>query len=160
MPHDLAIHEADAARIDAVLERFLGDSSSAAALLIHRSGEPLAMAGAARTLDTVSIAALAAGAFSSTAALARLLGESEFSVLFHEGVKESLHVSTVDDDAILLAMFDERTTIGMVRLFAREVSHELGAVLAEARRRPRRTGALAAPLTPEEARSAIRHRPA
>jgi predicted regulator of Ras-like GTPase activity (Roadblock/LC7/MglB family) len=159
MRHDLVIHESDAARIDAVLERFLGDSGSAAVLLIERSGEPLAISGAARTLDTVSIAALAAGAFSSTAALARLLGESEFSVLFHEGAKESLHVSTVDDDTILLAIFDERTTVGMVRLFAREASQGLGAILVEARRRPRHTGVLAAPLTPEEARSAIRQRP-
>jgi predicted regulator of Ras-like GTPase activity (Roadblock/LC7/MglB family) len=159
MRHDLVIHEADAARIDAVLERFLGDSGGAAALLIDRSGEPLAMAGTSRTLDTVSIAALAAGAFSSTAALARLLGESEFSVLFHEGAKESLHVSTVDDDAILLAIFDDRTTVGMVRLFAREASQALGAILVEARKQPRRTGVLAAPLTPEEVRSAIRQRP-
>ena len=159
MRHDLVIHEADAARIDAVLERFLGDSSSAAVLLIDRSGEPLALAGAARTLDTVSIAALAAGAFSSTAALARLLGESEFSVLFHEGAKESLHVSTVDDDAILLAIFDERTSVGMVRVFAREAGKKIGAILAEARTRPRRSGAVAAPVTPEEARSAIHRRP-
>jgi predicted regulator of Ras-like GTPase activity (Roadblock/LC7/MglB family) len=159
MRHDIVIHEADATRIDAVLERFLGDGGCAAALLIERGGEPLAMAGAARTLDTVSIAALAAGAFSSTAALARLLGETEFSVLFHEGAKESLHVSTVDDDAILLAIFDERTTIGMVRLFAREASQELNAILVDARRRPRRTGVLASPLTPEEVRSAFRQRP-
>jgi hypothetical protein len=48
----------------------------------------------------------------------------------------------------------------MVRLFAREASQGLGAILIEARRRPRRTGVLAAPLTPEEARSAIRQRPA
>jgi predicted regulator of Ras-like GTPase activity (Roadblock/LC7/MglB family) len=160
MPHDLAIHEADAARIDAVLERFLGDSSSAAALLIHRSGEPLAMAGAARTLDTVSIAALAAGAFSSTAALARLLGESEFSVLFHEGVKESMHVSTVDEHTILLAIFDDRTTIGMVRLFAREACASIGAALEETRKRPKLVGVLAAPLTAEETRRASDHRPA
>ena len=133
MRHDLVIHEADAARIDAVLERFLGDSGGAAVLLIDRSGEPLAMAGTSRTLDTVSIAALAAGAFSSTAALARLLGESEFSVLFHEGAKESLHVSTVDDGSILLAIFDERTTVGMVRLFAREAGKKIGSILAEGR---------------------------
>ena len=154
MRQDLAIHESDAARIDAVLERFLGDSGSAAVLLIERSGEPLAIAGAARTLDTVSIAALAAGAFSSTAALARLLGESEFSVLFHEGVKESLHVSTVDDDAILLAIFDERTTVGMVRLFAKEAGKAVAGVLAETRSRPKRTGDFATPLRPDEARPA------
>ena len=53
--HDVVIHEADAARIDGVLRRFLADSSSAAALLIDRSGQPLAETGTARTLDVGSI---------------------------------------------------------------------------------------------------------
>ena len=158
--HDIVIHEADAARIDAVLGRFLADSGCAAALLIDRSGQPLAETGVSRTLDTGSIGALAAAAFSATAALAQLLGESEFSVLFHEGVRESMHVSTVDDETILLAIFDERTTVGMVRLFAREASTSIGGILEETRKRPKRVGALAAPLTVEEMRRASDHRSA
>jgi predicted regulator of Ras-like GTPase activity (Roadblock/LC7/MglB family) len=158
--HDVVIHEADAARIDGVLRRFLADSSSAAALLIDRSGQPLAETGTARTLDVGSIGALAAGAFASTAALARLLGESEFSVLFHEGVRESMHVCAVGEHTILLVIFDERTTIGMVRLFAREAAASIGTILEETRRRPKRVGALAAPLTVEETRRASDHRPA
>ena len=158
--HDIVIHEADAVRIDAVLGRFLADSGCAAALLIDRSGQPLAETGVSRTLDTGSIGALAAGAFSATAALARLLGESEFSVLFHEGVRESMHVSTVDEETILLAIFDERTTVGMVRLFAREASTSIGGILEETRKRPKRVGALAAPLTAEEMRRASDHRSA
>jgi predicted regulator of Ras-like GTPase activity (Roadblock/LC7/MglB family) len=158
--HDIVIHEADAARIDAVLGRFLADSGCAAALLIDRSGQPLAETGVSRTLDTGSIGALAAAAFSATAALAQLLGESEFSVLFHEGVRESMHVSTVDDETILLAIFDERTTVGMVRLFAREASTSIGGILEETRKRPKRVGALAAPLTAEEMRRASDHRSA
>jgi predicted regulator of Ras-like GTPase activity (Roadblock/LC7/MglB family) len=158
--HDIVIHESDAARIDAVLRRFLSDSSCSAALLIDRSGQPLAEAGTARTLDVGSIGALAAAAFSSTAALAQLLGESEFSVLFHEGVKESMHVSTVDQQTILLAIFDERTTIGMVRLFAREACASIGGALQETRKRPRLVGVLAAPLTAEETRRASDQRPA
>jgi predicted regulator of Ras-like GTPase activity (Roadblock/LC7/MglB family) len=153
------MHEADAARIQALLERFLADASCAATLLIDRGGESLAVAGTARAFDLGSVAALAAGAFSSTAPLARLLGETEFSVLIHEGVKESLHVSTVDDGSILLAIFDERTSVGMVRVFAREAGKKIGAILAEARTRPRGAGAISARVAPEEARSAIPHRP-
>jgi len=153
------MHAAEAARVQAVLERFLGDAGCAATLLIDRGGESLAVAGTARAFDMASIAALAAGAFSSTAPLARLLGEAEFSVLIHEGVRESLHVSTVDDGTILLAIFDERTSAGMVRMFAREASKRIGAILAEARTRPRRPGAVVAPATPGEARSAIPRRP-
>jgi predicted regulator of Ras-like GTPase activity (Roadblock/LC7/MglB family) len=158
--HDIVIHESEAARIDAVLQRFLGDSNCSAAVLIDRSGQPLAEAGTARTLDVGSIGALAAAAFSATAALAQLLGESEFSVLFHEGVKESMHVSTVDAQTILLAIFDERTTIGMVRLFAREACASIGVALEETRKRPKLVGVLAAPLTAEETRRASDHRPA
>jgi predicted regulator of Ras-like GTPase activity (Roadblock/LC7/MglB family) len=158
--HDIVIHEGEAARIDAVLHRFLSDSNSSAALLIDRSGQPLAEAGTARTLDVGSIGALAAAAFSATAALAQLLGESEFSVLFHEGVKEHMHVSTVDQHTILLAIFDDRTTIGMVRLFSREACTSIGAALEETRKRPKLVGVLAAPLTAEETRRASDHRPA
>jgi predicted regulator of Ras-like GTPase activity (Roadblock/LC7/MglB family) len=159
MAPNVVIHESDGARIQAVLERFMADAACAATLLIDRSGESLAVAGAARAFDMVSIAALAAGAFSSSAPLARLLGETEFSVLMHEGVKESLHVSTVDDGSILLTIFDERTTVGMVRVFAREASKKIGAILAEARTRSRRTDAVAAPVTPEEPRSGSPGRP-
>jgi len=160
MRHDVVIHESDAARIEAALSQFLADSAASAALLIDRSGQPLAQCGTSPALDTASMGALAAGAFSATAALARLLGESEFSVLFHEGKHESLHVSTVDECTILLAVFGDHTTVGMVRLFARETSASIGVILEETRSRPRRTGALAAPLTADEVGRVVDHRPA
>jgi predicted regulator of Ras-like GTPase activity (Roadblock/LC7/MglB family) len=146
----MIIHEEDAVQIKDLLRHFLTESSAAEVLLIDRSGQLLAMDGVARALDTVSISALAAGAFSSTGAMAQLLGESEFTVLFHEGVKQNIHVSTVDAEAILLAIFDERTTVGMVRLFAKETARAIGGVLAEARSRPRRAGSFATPLVADE----------
>lgn len=151
---DLVIHEQDATRIHQILARFRHESSAAEVLLIDRSGQLLAMDGVSRALDTVSISALAAAAFSSTSAMAQLLGETEFTVLFHEGIKQSMHVSTVDEESILLAIFDERTTVGMVRLFAKEASKAVGTVLAETRTRPKRIGEFATPLTVEETRPA------
>ena len=154
-PRDMVIQEEDATRITQILTRFLGDSGAGEALLIDRGGQLLAMdGGGSRTLDTVSISALAAAAFSSTAAMAQLLGEPEFSVLFHEGTKRSINVSTVDDEAILLAIFDERTTVGMVRLFASEASRAVGGVLGEARARPKPPREFAAPLSETESRPA------
>lgn len=149
----MVIHEEDAGRINQVLARFLAESRASEVLLIDRSGQLLAMNGVSRTLDTVSISALAAAAFSSTSAMAQLLGEPEFPALFHEGVKRSIHVSTVDDEAILMAIFDERTTVGMVRLFAKEASKSIGTVLAESRARPKRAGEFATPLSVDETRT-------
>ena len=156
--HDVAIHEEAAHRIDGILLQFLEESSAIDALLIDRSGQLLARGGTSRSLDTVSLSALAAGAFSSTAAMARLLGEPEFTMLFHQGVRENIHVAAVDDQAILLAVFDHRTTVGMVRLFAKEATAAIGAVLADARRRPARSGVLAAPLAEGEAARMFKER--
>jgi predicted regulator of Ras-like GTPase activity (Roadblock/LC7/MglB family) len=155
---DVAIHEDAAHRINTVLLNFLGDSAAVDALLIDRSGQLLAQGGSGRSLDTVSFSALAAGAFSSTAAMARLLGEPEFTTLFHQGIKGSIHVVAVDEHAILLAIFDSRTTVGMVRLFAKEAGAAIGAILAETRARPHRAGELARPLKLEEARSMFHER--
>ena len=137
MATSLAIEDADLAKIQDLLDRLLGDAACAAALLIARGGESLAAAGAARAVDMVSVAGLAAGGFSATAPLAQLLGEREFAAVIHEGIGQSLHVSAVDDATILLAVFDERTTVGMVRAFAREAAGKLAAVLAVARTRRR-----------------------
>jgi predicted regulator of Ras-like GTPase activity (Roadblock/LC7/MglB family) len=138
MASSLAIGDAD--RIQDVLERLMADAGCAAVVLIGRDGQSLASAGAARALDLVSVAALAAGGFSSAAPLAQLLGEREFSVLIHEGVRQSLHVSVVDDATILIAVFDERTTLGMVRVFAREGASKVATILEEARTRARSAG--------------------
>jgi predicted regulator of Ras-like GTPase activity (Roadblock/LC7/MglB family) len=153
-PRNTVIQCEDAARIHEILTHFLGESGAAEALLIDRGGQLLAMDGGSPALDAVSISALAAAAFSSTAAMAQLLGEPEFSVLFHEGTKRSIHVSTVDDEAILLAIFDERTTVGMVRLFAGDAGRAVGAVLGEARARPKPQAEFAAPLNDTESRAA------
>ena len=159
MLRDLVIHENEAARIGQVLGSFLEESGASEALLIDRSGQLVASSGKTATFDTVSISALAAGAFSSTGAIAELLGETEFSVLFHQGVRESIHVSTVDGETILLAIFNDGTTVGMVRLFAKEAGTAIGAILAETRTRPQRTGTLATPLRKDEVQSTLRERP-
>jgi predicted regulator of Ras-like GTPase activity (Roadblock/LC7/MglB family) len=141
MASSLAIGDADVVKIQSVLERLMADAGCAAVLLIGRGGESLAAAGAAPALDMVSVGALAAGGFSSTAPLAQLLGEREFSVLIHEGARQSLHVSAVDDATILVAVFDERTTLGMVRVFAREAATKVATLLEEARTHARSAGA-------------------
>src|SRR5260370_32900338 len=88
---NLAIHEEDAQRINGVLLHFLGESGAMEALLIDRSGQLLARGGASRSLDTVSLSALAAGAFSSTAAVGRLLGESGVTMFVLPGVQGRIH---------------------------------------------------------------------
>lgn len=135
MASTVAIGEAELAKIQGVLERVLADAGCAAVLLIARGGESLAAAGTAPALDMVAVAGLAAGGFGATAPLAQLLGEREFSAVIHEGARQSLYVCAVDDTTILIAVFDDRTTVGMVRVFALEAAGKLAAVLDDTRAR-------------------------
>ena len=125
----LVFYEEDVAELDACLELFLERSKANCALLIDIDGHLVTKKGFTQRLDTTSIAALVAGSFASTRALAKNLGEKEFSVIFHQGESESIHIGLVGDRCLIVIIFDDRTTIGMVRLYAKEVSESLGKVM-------------------------------
>src|SRR3989304_4297731 len=61
--------------------------------------------------------------------LASLIGEKEFSVLFHEGERDNMHISVVDNRLILVVIFDKRSSVGLVRLRARRAGEGLGRIL-------------------------------
>ena len=60
-----------------------------------------------------------------------MLGEPEFGALFHQGEKESLYLADVARRVILVVLFDNRTTLGLVKLRVRGVVTNLNALFAE-----------------------------
>lgn len=91
--------------------------------------------GSTGDIDLQSVSALVAGSYAATREMARLLGEDEFSVLFHQGKRDSIQLTLVGERTILATVFDERTTIGMVRLYATESSEKLAKIFAEIKHR-------------------------
>lgn len=87
-------------------------------------------AGSTDDFDMQAVSALVAGSYAATREMARLLGEEEFSVLFHQGKKDNIQLTLVGDRTILATVFDERTTIGMVRLYAKEAADKLQKIFA------------------------------
>src|SRR6185295_10500634 len=81
--------------------------------------------GVTRDIDIDTISALVAGSFAATKEMARVLGEDEFSVLFHQGKTNNIQLSLVGDRTLLTVIFDEATTVGMVRLYAAETAKRL-----------------------------------
>jgi predicted regulator of Ras-like GTPase activity (Roadblock/LC7/MglB family) len=79
--------------------------------------------------DATSLASLAAGNIAATGGLAGLIGEREFAVLFHEGEKDSMHLSLIENRIILIVIFDDRSSVGLVRLRVRKATEEMGAVV-------------------------------
>ncbi len=81
-------------------------------------------------LDATAFAALAAGNFAAVDAMAKLVGESEFSLLFHKGEKSSIHFSKVNEETLLIAMFNQEISLGLVRLKVEETIKQINTILA------------------------------
>lgn len=112
----------------------LKQSEAKCVVLVDQDGKCIAKRGFTQKIDTDALAALIAGAFSSTKAMAQVIGETDFSILFHQGQKDNIHNILVDDNTILSILFDDRTTIGMVRLYSKESARQLREVLKKAKR--------------------------
>ena len=124
--HDrLTFYKEDIDRIDKVLAEFLRLSGAKCALLIDKEGHLVTKRGELRTVDIDTISALVAGSFAATKEMARLLGEEEFTAMFHQGERDNIQLSLVGDRTLLTILFDDRTTVGMVRLYAGETANKL-----------------------------------
>lgn len=111
--------------IEQTLQRFLYDSNARCALLVDRTGQLVATVGEQPNFDPTAFATLTAADFSANDQLARLIGESDFNTLFHQGEKESMYLADVARRVILVVLFDNRTTLGLVRLRMKQAVDEL-----------------------------------
>ena len=112
--------------VNRVLREFLKLSGAKCAFLIDLEGHMVTRQGSTTSIDMDAISALVAGSFAATKEMARILGEEEFSVLFHQGKKDNIQLSLVGDRTLLTVIFDDSTTVGMVRLYASQTGKRLG----------------------------------
>ena len=127
----LVFYKEDIEVIGKSLNAFLKNSNAQCALLVDKDGHLVTKEGEARTYDMDTISALVAGSFAATKQMAKLLGEEEFALMFHQGKKDNIQLSLVGDRTILAVIFDERTTLGMVRLYSSQVSAKLAQVFKD-----------------------------
>ncbi|MEK7867244.1 MAG: roadblock/LC7 domain-containing protein [Planctomycetota bacterium] len=121
----------DLDRLDRILEEYLRLSKAKCTLLIDKDGHLVTKQGQTGTYDMDTISALVAGSFAATKEMAKLLGEEEFSVLFHQGMKDAIQLSLIGDRTLMATIFDDKTTVGMVRLYSNEAARKLGLILSE-----------------------------
>jgi len=128
---DLVLYEEEFQKIKEALQRLRQDANANVVFLVDKNGQQIAAIGDLNTLDTTSLASLTAGNVAATDGLARLIGEKEFSILFHEGEKDNIHISIVAQRVILVVIFDERSSLGLVRLRVRRATAELDKIFEE-----------------------------
>src|SRR3954466_14402385 len=117
--------EDDYGAITETLQRFLGEANARCAMLVDRAGQLVATVGEQPTFDPTAFATLTAADFSANDQLAKLIGENDFNSLFHQGEKESIYLADIARRVILVVLFDNRTTLGLVRLKMKATVMEL-----------------------------------
>ena len=132
----LVFYREDLDQIDRVLVEFLELSGSKCNLLIDREGHMVTFCGDTKSIDHQTISALVAGSYAATREMAKLLGEDEFSVLFHQGKRDCIQLSMVGERTIMATVFDDRTTVGMVRLYAKSACERMEKIFGEIGTRP------------------------
>jgi predicted regulator of Ras-like GTPase activity (Roadblock/LC7/MglB family) len=120
-------------QIKAVMARLRLDSAARLVVLVDKDGQQIAVHGELGELDTTSLASLVAGNVAATGGMAKLIGEREFPTLSHEGERESIHISVIGR-VLLVVVFDDRSSLGLVKLRSKQISQELAATFAEIER--------------------------
>jgi len=111
--------------ITAVIDRLVREANAACVYLVDKDGQLISASGDTRNIDATSLAALTAGNIAATGGLAKLIGEKECSILFHEGERDNIHISVIGQRVILVVIFDKRSSLGLVRLRVKRASEEL-----------------------------------
>lgn len=146
------LYEQELQSIEALCASLRENCDAQAVILVDKNGQFIASQGDVTGFDTTSLASLTAGNMASTQGLAELIGEPEFPSVYHEGRNESLLLSVVAGQAILVVMFDQRTTLGLVRLRTKKIAEALGQIFGaiEDKAAERRTNAPFAQITDDD----------
>lgn len=117
-------------QIHQVLSEDIIEVGAHLAMLIDMAGNIIAtLDNGEITHDVYSLAALAAGNFGAVSTMAQILGEEEFSILFHKGEKEHMHFSKVKEDFLLINIFGNKTSLGYLRLNVTRAIEKLEKIL-------------------------------
>ena len=123
-----SFREEDAESINAILADFLRESNARTALIVDRAGQMITTVGEPPQFDPTAFASLTAADFSANDQLAKMIGEPEFGALFHQGERESMYLADIARRVILVVLFDNRATLGLVKLRVKSTVGELNKV--------------------------------
>jgi predicted regulator of Ras-like GTPase activity (Roadblock/LC7/MglB family) len=132
---DFVLFDEEFQQIKEVIGRLKADAQAKVVFIVDKNGQQIAAQGDLESLDTTSLASLTAGNVAATDGLAKLIGEKEFPVLFHEGERDNVYIAIVDQRVILVIIFDEHSSLGLVRLRVRKATQDLERIFVTIQRK-------------------------
>ena len=121
----MVMYEEEFNQIQTITDRLVREANAKVVFIIDKNGQMIAASGDTEQLDTTSLASLTAGNIAATGGIAKLLREKEFTTQFHEGERANIHIQLVGNRVILVVIFDNKTSLGLVRLRVKRASADL-----------------------------------
>lgn len=134
MESQLVMQQEDFDRVLAIIQKLVRDANAKGIFVVDKAGQLIAEAGELQGIDSTSLASLTAGCVAATGGLAKIVGEEEFPIHFHQGQRDNLHMTLVGDRMILVVVFDERSSLGLVRLRVKKAGNELAKLFEDIRK--------------------------
>jgi predicted regulator of Ras-like GTPase activity (Roadblock/LC7/MglB family) len=131
MDSQLVMQQEDFDKVFAIIQKLVRDANAKGIFVVDKAGQLVAEAGELQGIDSTSLASLTAGCVAATSGLAKIVGEEEFPIHFHQGQRDNLHMTLVGDRMILVVVFDERSSLGLVRLRVKKAGSGLAKVFEE-----------------------------
>jgi len=110
--------EEDVQELDDALRELLKQSDGTTALIIDQGGFLITQQGDGRQFDLTTIAALASGAYMANQTIANLVHETNFNSVYQHGEKYSMFTLSVDEQCMLVVIFQATVSVGAVKYFA------------------------------------------
>ncbi|MFZ5516313.1 MAG: roadblock/LC7 domain-containing protein [Candidatus Zhuqueibacterota bacterium] len=116
--------------ISEILSELATKTRARTIIFADMNGHPITQRGNAADLNISNMAALAAGDFSATSEIAKIIGEKQqFKFIYHEGEKYNVYLSNVGDNFLLILIFDSQTALGMIRIYTKRAIDALHLLL-------------------------------
>ncbi len=123
---NLILTKNDIGKLLEIISDQLLDSGAEHVVLADLSGNLILECGSLEMEDVFSLAAVSAANFAATAEIARLIGEQDFALLYHKGGKRNVHFSRLARDYLIITLFNDNVSLGLIRL-------KLGSAISEMR---------------------------
>ena len=127
----MVMYEEEFGEIQKVCDKLVRDANALVVFIVDKNGQLISTSGEYEHLDTTSLASLTAGNIAATGGMAKLLKENEFATQFHEGERQNIHIQIVGQRVILVVIFDERSSLGLVRLRVRKANDQLNQIFEQ-----------------------------
>jgi len=125
----IAVSKEKVEKLNNLLGDFCTQANTVWAIFVTVTGQLVVQRGFVYSFDVLAISALACGVYNSTMELAKIVGEKKFSQFLQEGQEFSVYYIGVNDEYLLVSLFDDRTLPGVVKVASEAFSSEAGKIL-------------------------------